>query len=72
MAYNKNEYNKEYSKRTGYAAQEKYNKEQVKAFTIKFNKKEDADIIEKLETLPSKVEYFRRIIREDIERENNS
>lgn len=49
-----------------YEAQERYDKENTVRVTIKLNKKYDADIIEKLNSEPSKQGYIKALIRADI------
>lgn len=65
MAYNKKEYNRKYSKETGYAAQNKY-KKQTKSFLLQLNKESDREVIEKLESVPNKIDYIRKLIQADI------
>ena len=48
-----------------YEAQERYDKENTIRFTIKLNKKTEADIIEKLNSVDNKQGYIKRLIRED-------
>lgn len=49
---------------------EKYNSNKTKLFGIRFIIGKDDDIISKLQSEPSVVNYLRRIIREDIEKED--
>lgn len=69
MAKTKGEIQKEYEKRTGYAAQRKYAEQNLQQYKFSLNKKTDSDIIEKLENVTNKTGYFKKLIREDIERE---
>lgn len=48
-----------------YEAQERYDKENTIRITIKLNKKTEADIIEKLNSVGNKQGYIKRLIRED-------
>ncbi len=48
MPKTKAEVQREYSKRTGYASQKKYEAENVKKMLLRLNKRTDADIIEAL------------------------
>lgn len=48
---------------------EKYQKANVKAMTLKLNKKTDADILEFLETQDSKMGIIKQCIREHMKRE---
>ena len=47
-------------------AQKKYDAENTKAYYIKLNKKSDADVIEKLDTVDNRQGYIKRLIRDDI------
>lgn len=71
MAKTKQETQREYEKRTGYAAQNKYLKERGKSVAMRLIHPQDDDILEKLDSVPSKAGYIKRLIREDIEREKN-
>ena len=48
------------------AAQEKWRKEKMKGVSIRRNIESDADVISKLESVPNKADYIRRLIRADI------
>lgn len=48
-------------------ASNKYDKENTKSVLLKLNKKTDADIIEILDAVPSKMGYIKGLIRRDIE-----
>ena len=54
--------------RTLKAYKARYDKENTKQIKFKFNNKTDADILEKLESLPNKTGYIKQLIREDIAR----
>lgn len=69
MAKTKREIQKDYEKRTGYAAQHKYNKESTKSIMIRLMKNTEMDIIKRLDEQENKSGYIKRLIREDIERE---
>lgn len=47
-------------------AQRKYDAANCKFYNLKFNRKTDADVIEKLELVPSKQDYIRQLIRKDL------
>lgn len=47
----------------------RYNAKSSKRYALKFNVKTDADLIAKLDSVPSVNGYIRQLIREDIERE---
>ena len=46
----------------------KYDKENTRKMTFKFNRNTDADILEKLASVPNKQGYIKRLIRDDIEK----
>lgn len=48
-----------------YEPQERYDKENTVQFRLKLNKKTDADVIEKLQSVDNKQGYIKRLIRED-------
>lgn len=48
-----------------YEAQERYDKKNTIQIRLKLNRKTDADIIEKLNSVASKQGYIKRLIRED-------
>lgn len=52
-------------------ASNKYDKENTKSVLLKLNKKTDADIIEMLDAVPSKMGYIKDLIRQDIEAQKN-
>lgn len=39
----------------------------TKAYKLQFRKREDADVIEKMESVSAKTDYVRNLIRKDIE-----
>ena len=47
-----------------------YAKKMTKCVNLALNKKTDADIIEKLDSVDSKMGYIKKLIREDIENAN--
>lgn len=47
-------------------AVKKYNKRNLKTYTLQLNKKTDKDIIEFLETVPNKNGYFKQLIRDNM------
>lgn len=69
MAKTKSEIQKEYEKRTGYAAQHKYNKERGTSVAFRLFTPQDDDILAKLETVESKAGYIKKLIRDDIKSE---
>lgn len=44
----------------------KFNKEKTKCINVRLNVNTDADILAKLDSVPSKMGYIKRLIREDI------
>lgn len=46
----------------------KYNKEKMKLYSVRFHKENQRDIIEHLDNQPNKAGYIARLIREDMER----
>lgn len=50
----------------------KFNKEKTKSVQLRLNLNTDADILEKLNRVPSKMGYIKRLIREDIKRNGYS
>ena len=66
MPKTKTEIQRDYEKRSGYAAQEKYNREKTMTVNLRLVKSTEADIIEKLMSEPNKSGYIKRLIREDI------
>lgn len=47
-------------------------KKMTKCVNLAFNKKTDADILEKLDQVDSKMGYIKKLIREDIEKSKNN
>ena len=47
-------------------AQRKYDSANCKFYHLKFNLRTDADVIEQLESVPSRQDYVRQLIRADI------
>ena len=48
-----------------YESQDRYDKENTIQYRLKLNKKTDADIIEKLDSVDNKQGYIKQLIRED-------
>lgn len=44
----------------------KFNKEKTRCIQIRLNKNTDADILEKLDNVPSKMGYIKELIRNDL------
>lgn len=59
----------EEGKRVAALSRARYDKENTRQIKFKFNKKTDADILDKLDSLSNKQSYIKRLIREDIERD---
>lgn len=49
-----------------YDRQNQYAKEKYRAISIKLDKEKHADVIQKLESVPNKLEYIAQLIRADI------
>lgn len=64
----KNTRQNEYSKRTSYAAQRKYEKNNVKQYTLKFMISTERDLIEHLEKQSNKSGYIKELIRKDLKK----
>lgn len=58
----------EEARRAKNQAKDRYDKENTRPLKLKLNLKLDADILAKLETVPSMQGYIKRLIREDIAR----
>ena len=58
----------EEARRAKNQAKDRYDKENTRPLKLKLNLKMDADILAKLETVPSMQGYIKRLIREDIAR----
>lgn len=71
MAKTKLEIQKEYEKKTNYAAQKKYQKEKTKNFNLRLFPATESDIIEKLDSVKNKSGYVKQLIRDDINKGNN-
>lgn len=50
-------------------ATKKYEKANIRQILLKFHKTHEAEIIEKLDSVPSKNNYIRQLILNDLERE---
>lgn len=70
IAKTKAEIQREYSKRTNYAAQAKYKKGNTKQIALQLNLNTDVDILYKLQSVPNKQGYIKQLIRDDIAKEN--
>ena len=62
----KNARQAEYAKRTGYAANAKYAKDNTKGYYIRFVKKTENDMIDWLEAKDNKSGYIKDLIRADM------
>lgn len=47
-------------------ASERYDKANTKLITLKLNKRTDSDVLDRLDEVPSKQGYIKRLIRDDI------
>lgn len=59
----------EEGKRAAAMAHDRYDKENTKSIKFKFNKKTDADILDRFQEVGNKQGYIKRLIREDIARD---
>ena len=50
---------------------QRYERRHITRLVIKFNKVTDADVIERIRSEPSIIDYIRRLVRNDIENECN-
>ena len=66
MAKTKSEIQKDYEKRSNYAAKMKYDKKNFKSVMLKVHTRTEQDIIQKLATVPNKSGYIKNLIRQDI------
>ena len=66
MAKSKAEIQRDYERRSGYAAKAKYDKEKTRRYVIKVISTTEADIIQKLDRVPNKAGYIKALIRADI------
>ena len=66
MAKTKAEIQRDYEKRSGYAAQKKYAQSTTKRIAFDVNLNTDQDIIQRLSEVPNKQGYLKELIRADI------
>lgn len=66
MAKTKAEIQRDYEKRTNYAAQAKYKKANTKSIALQLNLRTDTDILQRLDEMPNKQGYIKALIRADI------
>lgn len=64
----RNKIQRDYAKRSNYAASNKYNKEKTKQYSIRLIISKDGDILEKLSNQESVAGYIKELIRQDIEK----
>ena len=69
MAKTRAEIQRDYEKRTGYAAQKKYAAKNIKKIVVDVYASTDADLLAKLESVPNKSRYIKDLIRADIKKE---
>lgn len=68
MAKTRAEIQRDYEKRSGYAAIKKYQSEKTTVINIRFVKSTEGDMLKKLESVPNKSSYIKSLIRSDIAR----
>ena len=66
MAKTKKEIQKDYNKRSRYAANKKYDKAHTKMYGVKVVITTEREIYEKLENTPNKSGYIKELIKKDI------
>lgn len=71
MAKTKNEIQREYEKRTNYAAQRKYDTESVIRVLVRLNKQTDKDIIEQIDNSKPLATQLKELIRKGIEQDKD-
>lgn len=64
----KNARQREYAKKTGFASNTKYNKENTKRYTLSVMINTEQDIIDQLESVTNKNGYIKGLIRDDIKK----
>lgn len=52
-----------------YPSNEKYAKKNLVAVRVAFNRKTEPELVERIEREPKKATYIKRLVREDVERE---
>jgi hypothetical protein len=70
VARDKKEAQRDYLKRTGYEANNKYNKNNTIMYAIRVVMSTERDIIGKLESVANKSGYIKKLIRDDIAKES--
>ncbi len=55
-------------KKSAYEPQMRYAKKYIRKISLDLNVKTDADIIKKLESVPRKATYIKKLIRDDIKK----
>jgi GH18 family chitinase len=63
----KREYQKEYEKKTNYAAQKKYKKEKSRRVSLDFFYNTEQDLLDKLASVDNKSGYIKELIRQDMQ-----
>ena len=66
IAKTKAEIQRDYAKRTGYAANKKYDATHLKRINLALNIKTDADILKKLSEVPNKQAFIKESIRKNM------
>ena len=54
-----------------YPSNAKYERENLLRVMVKFNKKTEPDLVDRVEREPQKATYLKRLVKEDIEREKS-
>lgn len=66
IAKTKGEIQRDYEKRTGYAATKKWQAQHVKRYGFPVMMDTESDVIQKLESVPNKSGYIKDLIKKDI------
>ena len=57
---------------TYYPSSAKYEREKLLRVMVKFNRKNESELVERMEQQENKAGYLKRLVKEDIEREGNA
>lgn len=57
---------------TYYPSSAKYEREKLLRVMVKFHREHEADLVERMEQQENKAGYLKRLVKEDLERENDA
>lgn len=57
---------------TYYPSSAKYEREKLLRVMVKFNRKTEPELVERMESQENKAGYLKRLVKEDLERENDA